>query len=192
MRIGYVPNPPTDLAPEDQEVLERVKARRGAMGLIPLDLTLLHAPKIADGWNGLLGAVRTKNSLPDDIREIAISRPALINRAWFEWNAHVPILLKTAGFTEEKMNVVKQLHPKEQGALDDRQWAVLRFADAMTREVAVPQNLFDEVKAAGFTQQQIVELTATVASYNMVTRFLVALDVAEENTKSPKYPIVEN
>jgi hypothetical protein len=49
MRLDYVPNPPTDLSPEDQEVLERVKARRGAMGLIPLDLTLLHAPKIADG-----------------------------------------------------------------------------------------------------------------------------------------------
>lgn len=49
MRLDYVPNPPTNLAPEDQEVLERVKARRGAMGLIPLDLTLLHAPKIADG-----------------------------------------------------------------------------------------------------------------------------------------------
>jgi hypothetical protein len=49
MRLDYVPNPPTDLSSEDQEVLERVKARRGAMGLIPLDLTLLHAPKIADG-----------------------------------------------------------------------------------------------------------------------------------------------
>ncbi len=49
MRLDYVPNPPTDLSPEDQEVLERVKARRGSMGLIPLDLTLLHAPKVADG-----------------------------------------------------------------------------------------------------------------------------------------------
>jgi hypothetical protein len=49
MRLDYVPNPPTDLSAEDKEVLERVKARRGAMGLIPLDLTLLHAPKIADG-----------------------------------------------------------------------------------------------------------------------------------------------
>lgn len=49
MRLDYVPNPPTDLSAEDQEVLERVKARRGTMGLIPLDLTLLHAPKIADG-----------------------------------------------------------------------------------------------------------------------------------------------
>ena len=49
MRLDYVPNPPTDMSPEDQEVVERVKARRGALGLIPLDLTVLHAPKIADG-----------------------------------------------------------------------------------------------------------------------------------------------
>ncbi|OAP58246.1 hypothetical protein AYL99_07336 [Fonsecaea erecta] len=187
MRLDYVPNPPTNLSPEDQEVLERVKARRGAMGLISLDLTLLHAPKIADGWNALLGAVRTKNSLPDDIREIAICRPALINRAWFEWNAHAPILLNTAGFTEEKLSVVKQLHPTSKGALDDRQWAVLRYADAMTREVSVPQGLFDEVKAAGFSNQEIVEITATVASYNMVSRFLVALDIGEANDKAPEW-----
>jgi len=187
MRLDYVPNPPTDLSPEDQQVLERVKARRGAIGLIPLDLTLLHAPKIADGWNALLGAVRTKNSLPDDIREIAICRPALINKAWFEWNAHAPILLKSAGFTEAKLEVVKQLHPKEKGALDDRQWAVLRYADAMTRDISVPQSLFDEVKGQGFSEQEIVELTATVASYNMVSRFLVALDVGEQNNQAPDW-----
>jgi hypothetical protein len=34
-----------------------------------------------------------KGILPDDIREIAICRPTLINRAWMEWNAHAPILL---------------------------------------------------------------------------------------------------
>jgi len=49
MRLDYVPNPPTGLSPEDEEILERVKVRRGAMGLIPLDLTLLHSPKFADG-----------------------------------------------------------------------------------------------------------------------------------------------
>jgi len=58
MRLDYVPNPPTNLSPEDQEVLERVKARRGAMGLIALDLTLLHAPKIADGKLRSLQIVR--------------------------------------------------------------------------------------------------------------------------------------
>ena len=139
------------------------------------------------GWNALLGAVRTKTSLPDDIREIAICRPALINEAWFEWNAHAPILARAAGFSDEKLSVVKELHPTAQGALDDRQWAVLRYADAMTRSVKVAQSLFDEVKAAGFSEQEMVELTVTVASYNMVSRFLVALDVGEQNGKAPEF-----
>lgn len=51
MRLDYTDNPPTGLTGEDAEILERVQARRTAMGLplIPLDLTLLHAPRIADG-----------------------------------------------------------------------------------------------------------------------------------------------
>ena len=83
--------------------------------------------------------------------------------------------------------MVKQLHPTEKGALDDRQWAALRYADAMTRDITVPQSLFDEVKAQGFNEQEIVELTATVASYNLVSRFLVALDVGEANSKAPEW-----
>jgi len=47
--------------------------------------------------------------------------------------------------------------------------------------------LFDEVKGQGFSEQEIVELTATVASYNMVSRFLVALDVGEQNNQAPDW-----
>ncbi|KIX99115.1 uncharacterized protein Z520_04691 [Fonsecaea multimorphosa CBS 102226] len=185
MRLDYVPNPPAGLDPEDEGIVERIKARRGARGLITLDLTLLHAPKIAGGWNALMGAIRTQTSIPDDIREIIICRVALINRAWVEWNVHTGILLASSGFTEEKLAVVQELSPLSQGTLDDRQWVVLRFTDAMTREVVVPQDLFDEVKAAGFGNREIVELTAAVASYNMVSRFIVALDIAESNDKAP-------
>ena len=170
MRLPYVPDPPTGLSKEDEEVVARVRARRGSRGLIPLDTTLLHAPKIADGWNSLLGAVRTKSSLPDDIREIAILRPAIINEAWFEWNAHYPILLSSPGVSESDISVVKELHPTSKGGLNDKQWAVLRYADAMTRNVDVPQPLFDELKGVGFNEQEIVEITVTVASYNMVSR----------------------
>lgn len=51
MRLNYTENPPTHLTGEDAEILKRVQDRRRAMGLplIPLDLTLLHAPRIADG-----------------------------------------------------------------------------------------------------------------------------------------------
>jgi len=171
--------------PEIAAIVDRVKARRGPRGLIPLDRALLHAPMIADGWNGLLGAVRTKNSLPDDIREIAICRVALVNEAWFEWNAHQPILAESEGFTPEAMKVIEQKSPTGKGALSEKQWVTLRYADAMTKNIKVEDSLFNEVKAQGFSEQQIVELTTTVAAYNCVSRFLVALNVGEANEKGP-------
>lgn len=62
---------------------------------------------------------------------------------------------------------------------------MLRYADAMTRDVSVDQRLFDEVKGL-FDEREVVELTAVVAAYNTVSRFLVALDVGEQNGKRPE------
>jgi len=42
--------------------------------------------------------------------------------------------------------------------------------------------LFDDLRP-WWTDQEIVELTAIIASYNMVSRILVALDVGEMNCK---------
>jgi alkylhydroperoxidase family enzyme len=188
MRLNYVPNPPENLTPSEEEIVQRVLARRGERGLIPLDRTLLHSPPVADGWNSLLGAIRTKTSLPTDLREIAICRVALINEAWYEWTHHAPLLLEAGGFTEEMLQVVRRLdHVPGKGSLSERQWVALRYADAMTKDVKVDDALFDELKSvAGFTEKEIVELTATVAAYNCVSRFLIALDVGEMNGKVPE------
>ena len=59
----------------DSEIADRIRARRGARGLTPLDGTLLHVPPIADGWNKLLGAVRTGGKLGGDIRELMVRLP---------------------------------------------------------------------------------------------------------------------
>jgi alkylhydroperoxidase family enzyme len=60
-------------------------------------------------------------------------------------------------------------------------WTVLRYVDCMTVDVTVPQQVFEDLRA-WCTEQETVELTATIASYNMVSRFLVALDVGEMNS----------
>ena len=70
---------------------------------------------------------------------------------------------------------VKELNPTSQGELNDKQWAVLRYADEMTRNVNIPQPVFDNLKAVGFSQQEIVELTITVAAYNMASRYVAPL-----------------
>lgn len=53
---------------------DAIRQRRGERGLTPLDGMLLNAPPIAEGWNKLLGGVRTGSSLQDDLREIMVSR----------------------------------------------------------------------------------------------------------------------
>ena len=68
------------------------------------------------------------------------------------------------------------------GGLDERQWAVLEYTDAMTRAVAVPDPVFAELRRL-FSEREVVEITATVAAYNCVSRFLVALDVGETSSK---------
>lgn len=185
MLIPYTPNPPHFPLLEDKAILSAIQKRRGEQGLIALDLALLHAPQIAGGWNSLLDAIRSKSSLPTALRELAICRTALINRAWYEWNGHAPLLATAPeGFSEAKMVVVKQLRPTAQGALDDDEWLVLRYADVMTADVKVSPELADEVRSR-FDAKQVIEITATIAAYAMVSRFLVALDVGEQNDRMP-------
>lgn len=178
MRLPYIPDDPQMPNKEDQDIVTAVKERRGGK-LLELDKSLLHAPPIAGGWNGFLKAVRTQNSLPDSVRELAISRVAALNHAWYEWEAHAPLLEKSGGVSKEAIEGLKDTGKEKAGAgLDEKHLAVLEVTDAMTRNVIVPQGKFDELKRH-FSDREVVEIVSTVSAYNCVSRFLVALDVGE-------------
>ena len=68
----------------------------------------------------------------------------------------------------------------EKGGLSKEMWVVLAYTDQMTRGVEVDDEVMERLKEC-FTDKEVVELTATVAAYNCVSRFLVALDVGERN-----------
>ncbi|MFH0180247.1 carboxymuconolactone decarboxylase family protein [Streptomyces cacaoi] len=153
-------------------IAHRVRARRGG-ALRPLDRMLLHSPQLADGWNTLLGAIRGRLRLPPDIRELVILRIAVLNRAGYEWTAHEPEA-RGAGLSDADLAELRRERPD----FDERRRRVIAYTDAMTRDVHVSEESFDALRAH-FTDVELVELTATVAAYNMVSRFLVALDVQE-------------
>lgn len=48
-------------------------------------------------------------------------------------------------------------------------------------EVVIADVVVDGLQRARISAQEIVELMATVAAYNCVSRFMVALDVGEKN-----------
>lgn len=176
MRLSYIPDDPKMSNPQDEAVVQRIKERRGGK-LIALDKALLHAPPVADGWNSFLGAIRTKTTLPGSVRELAISRVAALNHAGFEWEAHAPLLKQTKVLSDETVEKVKDRAWKGEG-LDEKHAAVLEYTDAMTTGCIVGQTVFDKLNGL-FEEREVVEITATVAAYNCVSRFLVALDVGE-------------
>src|SRR5438477_11088193 len=106
----------------------------------PLYRALLNSPPIASGWEKLLTAVRNQTLVPASLRELVILRVAVLNRAPFEFDAHVPHALK-AGLSEAKIAALREDRPADVFSPLER--AVLDLADTMTREVQVPDAIFD-------------------------------------------------
>ena len=175
-RVSYVP---ADLA-EPREIVDAVRARRGGK-LTHLDRMLLHSPPLAAGWNAFLGAVRTRLSLPARLRELAICAVAILNRADYELFHHAPELLK-AGATQAQLDTLADVEAAAGSTtlFDAAERAALRLTFEMTRTVSVSDETFAAARAVLGSDQAVVELVATIATYNMVSRFLVALDVRPE------------
>lgn len=65
-------------------------------------------------------------------------------------------------------------------SVDAKHSAVLAYAEAMTLSIQVPEGVFQRLREVGFNDREIVDLTATVAAYNFVTRCVTALDIEEK------------
>jgi len=167
-RIAYPDTTEASLAP----LVERIERERGGK-LLNLYRMLLHSPPVAQGWLGLFTAIRQQCELPGRCRELAILRIAVLNGADYEFGAHVPFAL-AEGLTEAQVEALKA--GREPEGLTEIDRAVLAYTDAMTRQVRVPDAVFDAVRKR-FDERRVVELTATIAGYNLVSRFLEALQV---------------
>ncbi|MEO8739011.1 MAG: carboxymuconolactone decarboxylase family protein [Casimicrobiaceae bacterium] len=148
-----------------------IAAQRGSVSL--LYQVLLNSPPIADGWEKMLTAVRNRTLLPADLRELVILRVAVLNHAPFEFAAHAPIAI-ASGVGATKIEALREPVPAE--VFSELERAVLKLTDAMTRDVQVDDAVFEPLRAH-FDTQGLVELVATVAAYNMVSRFLEALRI---------------
>jgi alkylhydroperoxidase family enzyme len=117
----------------------------------------------------------------------------VLNNAIYEWNAHAPLALK-GGIKPEQLHAARTLPSTAMGdvaelektALTPQQRAVLRYTDQMTQTITVEDAVFAELKIVGYDDREIVELTTGIAGYNCVSRFLVALDVGENNARQMK------
>ena len=176
-RVPYVADQPT---PDEPELVARIRSRRGGK-LLNLDRMLLNSPPFAHGWNTHLGAVRGELTLSARLRELAVCAVAVLNDAEYEFSQHAPELLR-AGGTARQVEALRALEsgPVTADVFDPTESAVLRLTTEMTRNIKVSEATFEAVRSRLNNERQIVELVGVIATYNMVSRFLVALEVDPE------------
>jgi AhpD family alkylhydroperoxidase len=140
---------------------------------------LLHSPPFAEGWLGFLTAVRHQGTLSPALRELVIMRVALLNGATYEADQHAPIALRE-GITQEQLAHLGQW--ETHGGFSALQRTVLAVTDEMTRHVQVDADLIQELTTL-LSTRDVVELLVTVAAYNMVSRFLEALQIHSDDAR---------
>jgi len=161
--------------PELKPVADRIRSERGGK-VLNLYRVLLNSPKLAEAWLHLFTVIRQQCQLPAQYRELVIMAVAVMNRADYEYRHHVPIAL-AAGLTQAQIDDLPRW--RQSSLFDAAQRAVLDYAESMTRDIQVPDAVF-EALYLHLDSRTIVELTATIAGYNLVSRVLEALKVDHE------------
>ncbi len=177
--MARIPYQPTDLV-EPADIVAAVRARRGGT-LLNLDRMLLHSPPFANGWNAFLREVRTGLTLSPKLRELAMCVVAVLNGAEYEFLHHAPEFIK-AGGSEAQVAALRspEAAAADPALFDATERAALRLTLEMTRNVRVSDATFDSVREALPDARAVTELVGVIATYNMVSRFLVALEVEPE------------
>ena len=164
--------------PDVQPLVQRIVAERGSV--LHLYQMLLHSPPLAEGWLGMMTAVRQRFALPGELRELVILRIAQLNHAPYEADQHRPLALRE-GLAPAQLDALDAW--RDSDCFTPLQREVLALADGMTRDVQVESALIESLRCR-LGERQMVELVATIASYNMVSRFLEALQIHSDDRPS--------
>mgnify|MGYP000873805775 CR=1 FL=1 len=177
--MSRIPLLPADLD-QPADLLAAIRARRGG-SLLNLDRTLLHSPMLARAWNDYLGAIRGKLSLQPRLRELVICAVARLNGADYEFAQHAPEY-RRAGGSDATLAALHDISTAPPAGTDftPLERAALQVTCELTRDLRVSEAAFAALRAALPDPAQQVELMAVIATYNMVSRFLIGCDVPDE------------
>jgi alkylhydroperoxidase family enzyme len=165
---------------EPAELLAAIRSRRGD-GLLNLDRTLLRSTPLARGWNDYLGVIRSGLSVAPLLRELAICGVAVLNGADYEFSQHEPEFIRAGGSAAAARRLRHfEAAADERELFSERERAVMRLTIAMTLDIEVDDAVWQDLQRVMPDAQELVEIVSVVATYNMVSRFLVACRIEPE------------
>lgn len=162
--------------PELADLITKFRGARGGR-LINIYRLMLHSPGLARAWFELNQAVRYQTEIDGQCRELAVIRVAILNNVEYVVKAHGPSYALKEGLTPQQVEAVATWEASD--LFSEKQRALLAYVDAVTRHIDVPEPVFMALRAH-FSERQMVEATMLIGAYNMLTRFLKALEVDPE------------
>jgi AhpD family alkylhydroperoxidase len=177
-RIPYVDG--AAASAEVRAIFDRLE--RGAVPLFgrPFVLNpmraLAHSPVLLRRVSSLGNAMLKDLALDPKLRELAVLQLFRVNRCDYGFQQHV-IIGKAAGLNDKQIANVGAYRTYPYYGDDER--LVLEYAETVTRDVTVPDELFIRIRER-FSDQEIVELTMVIAYWNMMSRFLMPLQIEIE------------
>lgn len=172
-----------DLRPEHQDLLKRP---------IALFKALVNSPNGARAFSGLGQFIRYGSKLDPRLRELAILQVGWLARSPYEWSHHVKIG-HDFGVSDADVHALIEESAGRQTELDVLTRTVLRAAREMTAQGAMTDASFTTLQAS-LGNEQVVDLTLTIAFYNAVVRVLATLQIDVEDEYMPylrQFPLPE-
>jgi alkylhydroperoxidase family enzyme len=141
---------------------------------------LAHQPAALQGWMLPNDAIRLRNVKADPdyvrIQQLVIIKTSALNRSAYCMSHNVPLGRKI-GLSEEQIAAAQGPDYMQSPALDERQKAAIRWAEAVTTMTARADDEAFAAMKRHFNEKQIVELTVFCGMWNYSNRLCEALHV---------------
>ena len=176
-RVAYLQNDQVD--PKVREMFEKIEGGGGR--IVNLYRVLAHSPEICRAFIRFGNRLLFKGAVPPPLRELTILLVSERTDANYERSKHREIALG-AGVPQAQIDAVKSWFDTD--LFDEKERAVLQYADEVIRDVRAKPESFDALKQH-FNDEAIVELTTVIGFYCMVSRILENLQVELEEDGGP-------
>jgi len=155
-KSSWIPEEATDIS-ELPEMMAKV---------FNVSATLANHPSLAKNWNQFAMHIMVSNSLDPRHREIAIIRIGYLCGSDYELSQHAWIGEMSGLSKAEVVNITEG--PSAPG-WSDLEALIIRAVDELKDSNIVSDETWQGLLAAGYSEQQMMDLVFTIGQYNMVS-----------------------
>ncbi|HYZ92150.1 MAG TPA: carboxymuconolactone decarboxylase family protein [Actinomycetota bacterium] len=148
---------------------------------------MAHAPEAARGFSSCGSRLLGETKLDHKLRELVINAISVELNSPYEWSHHAKWALDVGATVDE----LEALKSGDLDKLDSKERTVVDYALKVEANEVNDADI-EALRAAGFDDREIVEITLVAGFYGMTARFINAMDVEYDEGNPQDFAIPES